>query len=414
MGSDTPAYCGSDALLELLEYCRSRQLNRFLLVADTNTYDALGRRAECSLRERGWDVRTVILSGRELLADEQRVFKVLLHAGGEARTYVAAGSGTITDITRYASYCARNPFISLPTAPSVDAYESNGAALVVGGFKLTVPAQPPVAVYADLETLCAAPRRMIAAGFGDMLGKYTALADWKLAELIVDESYSESIEERARRALETCVTHSRAIGRAEPTGIEKLMHGLLESGRCMADAGMSRPASGSEHLLSHFWEMKLLQENRPAMLHGAKVGVGTVLAAKRYEIIRGLTRGEVVSRLASASLPSVEDETRRIRTAYGPLADRIITGQQPYLEMLEENFDKLRQRVLDRWPQIRTVAATVPPAKRIADLLEQAGAPSSYQALGLSDGDVEEALEFSRYIRSRFTVNTLGRVLGLW
>jgi glycerol-1-phosphate dehydrogenase [NAD(P)+] len=409
-----PVYCGEEAIARLIQHCQSRRLSRFLLVGDQNTYAVLGRRVEMALKERGWDVRTVVLHGPEVRADERRVFEVLFHADGEALTYVAVGSGTVTDIIRYASYCARNAFISLPTAPSVDGYASRGAALVMGGFKLTVPSHAPAAIFADLRTLCEAPRDMTAAGFGDMLGKYTALADWRLAALLLDEPYSVDIARRARRALLDCVEHAEEIGRASATGVARLMAGLLESGRCMAEFGSSRPASGAEHLLSHFWEMKRMQGRRPSMLHGAKVGVGTVLTAQRYERIRSLVWEGVAARLSVASPPDREDEIARIRTAYGPAADRVIADHRPFLEVMEASFGVLRRRIGDRWGEIQEIAASVPPAREVAGLLAQVGGPHDPQAIGLGEDEVQQALRLSRYLRRRFTVGTLGRVLGLW
>ena len=111
--------------------------------------------------------------------------QVLVRADRENRTYLAVGSGTITDITRFASHRTKADFISIPTAPSVDGYTSPSASLVIERLKQTVIAQPPIAIFADLPTLCAAPRPMIAAGFGDMLGKYTSLADWQLGHSVV-------------------------------------------------------------------------------------------------------------------------------------------------------------------------------------------------------------------------------------
>jgi glycerol-1-phosphate dehydrogenase [NAD(P)+] len=414
MKTDPSIYCGEEAIANLIRHCQSHQHNRFLLVSDQNTHAALGQRVETTLRKREWDVRTVVLNGEEVIADEMRIFEVLVQANAEERTYLAVGSGTITDITRYASYCARNTFISLPTAPSVDAYTSAGAALVTRGFKNTLLCQAPVAVFADLQTLCEAPREMIAAGFGDVLGKYTSLADWQLGHLLMDEPYSPEIAQRLRQALLDCAEHAEEIGQVSREGITTLMEGLFESGSCMADFGSSRPASGAEHLLSHFWEMKRSQASRPAILHGTKVGVGTVLAARRYAAIRGLSRKNAIDRLSTASLPDREEEIACIRTAYGAVADRIIADHQPFLEILEASFGTLKQRIADRWTEIQEIAACVPPAQRIADLLDQVGGPSHPRAVGLSEDEVRLALEFSRYLRRRFTVSTLGRMLGLW
>jgi glycerol-1-phosphate dehydrogenase [NAD(P)+] len=411
---DIPIYLGQETMARLVAFCEAQRHNRFLLVADDNTYQALGRQVESALGQQGWDVRVACLKGRNLIADEGSVFDVLYRARGEQRTYLAVGSGTITDITRYASFCARNPFISLPTAPSVDAYASGGAALVMGGYKLTVPGHAPAAIFADLPTLCKAPGEMIAAGFGDMLGKYTSLADWKLGTLLLDEAFSVEIAERAECALLDCVAHSNEIGSVNPRGIRTLTEALFESGLCMMDFGNSRPASGSEHLLSHYWEISLLQKDRAPVLHGAKVGVGTVLAAGRFQAILNLSHQEATERLAAASVRSPKEEISRIQKAFGPVANRIIPNHQPYLELLEANHQQLRDRIGERWGEIQNIAAAVPPGPEIAVLLRQVGAPSDAGGLGLNEADVEQALEYAHYLRARFTVHTLGRLLHLW
>jgi glycerol dehydrogenase-like iron-containing ADH family enzyme len=56
----------------------------------------------------------------------------------------------------------------------------------------------------------------------------------------------------------------------------------------------------------------------------------------------------------------------------------------------------------------------VPPAREIADLLGRAGGPGSPDELGLAAEDVKQALASSRYLRNRFTVNTVGRIVGAW
>jgi glycerol-1-phosphate dehydrogenase [NAD(P)+] len=284
----------------------------------------------------------------------------------------------------------------------------------MGGFKLTVPAQAPAAILADLSTLCEAPRELIAAGFGDMLGKYTSLADWKLGALLLDEAFDTEVAERAGRALWTCVALAREIGQASELGIETLIEGLFESGLCMMDFGSSRPASGSEHLLSHFWEIKWMQQGRPALLHGAKVGVGTVLAARRYQAIRDLPRTEAINRLSVARLPPREDEFQRIREGFGPVAEHIINNYRPYRDLLEAQFPALCHRISERWDEIQTIARGVPPPHELTELLSQAGAPVGAHELGLSDRDVEGGLEYAPYLRGRFTVHTLGRVLNMW
>ena len=414
MKADIPIYIGNKAIPEMVRYCQEGNLSRFLLVSDENTHAVLGARVEAALKAQGWRVRTVVLKGEEIIADEEHIVQVLLAAGREAWTYVAVGSGTITDITRFCSHRTRNDFISLPTAPSVDGYTSIGAPLVVRRVKTTASAQPPVAVFADLPTLCSAPGEMIAAGFGDMLGKFTSLADWRLGSLLWDEPYDKDIDQRYRVTLLKCVNEGPEIKRASPKGITSLIRGLVESGLFILEFGETRVASGTEHHMSHYWEMKLLQEKRPALLHGAKVGLGTVFAARRYDIVRGLSREEIARRLANVSLPDREAEIACIRQSYGPLADQIIEAQRQFLEMSAADFEALKQRAIDNWDEVLETAATVPPAQEIVGLLAQVGGATTPQQLGLSEEETQAAQNHGHYLRARFTVAKLGHLMGLW
>lgn len=413
MRTDLPIYVEKNTLPSLIHYCESHHLDQFTLVADQNTYSALGKAVEDALVGRGFDVKIIVLTGDEIIADEYYILQVLVRADREDGVYLAVGSGTITDIVRFVSHRAKTSFISVPTAPSVDGFTSGVAPLVIGRLKQSIYAQPPMAVFADLDTLCAAPRPMLAAGFGDMLGKYTALADWKLGRLLWNEAYSEPIAQRVWTALQKCAGHAEEIGSASPEGIRSLLEGLIESGLCMLEFGTSHPASGAEHYLSHFWEMKLLQENRPAILHGAKVGVACILIAKFYEKIRQLTQEQVIGLLKTAAIPDREREVQRIRTAYGAIADMIITEQSPFLDMSEDAYSLLKRKVIDHWGEIQEIAAKVPTPQKLIDLLRQVGGPVDTQTIGLDDEEVAVAIEYAHYLRNRFTGIKLSRMLGI-
>src|SRR3990172_3271934 len=151
-----PVYIGRDAMSNLIRYCESQQLDRFTLVADPNTYPVLGKAVEDALKGRGLDVNTVVLTGKKIIADEHYIMQVLVRADRQNRVYLAVGSGTITDIVRFVSHRTQSTFISIPTAPSVDGYTSPSASLVIARLKQTVLSHPPVAIFADLATLCAA------------------------------------------------------------------------------------------------------------------------------------------------------------------------------------------------------------------------------------------------------------------
>lgn len=413
MRTDLPVYIVDDALPPFIAFCRERGLDRFLLVADTNTYPALGQRAEAALREQGWDVRTAILHGDDVIADARYMMQVLLATDSTPRTYVAVGSGTITDISRFLSHRSGQKFISLPTAASVDGFTSIGAPIVVDGAKITVVTHGPLAVFADLPTLCAAPRPMIAAGFGDLIAKLTSVADWELGHLLWNEPYDETIARRSRDAAWAAVHQLEAIANADCDGVKTLMEGLIESGFCMLDFGETRPASGAEHHISHLWEMMLLREGRHSVLHGAKVGVAVIVSAQRYDAIKAMSRSEAANRLARATLPDREADIAAIRQAFPHMADELIEIQAPFLNMTEAQFNALKAQVLDNWDAIRRIAATVPSATEVTGWLRRVGGPVTAAEISLSDDEFELGVRCGHFYRNRFSVAKLGRMLGL-
>ncbi|PKO23142.1 MAG: sn-glycerol-1-phosphate dehydrogenase [Chloroflexi bacterium HGW-Chloroflexi-1] len=413
MPTHFPVYIGPAAVDHLLAYCQNHRLSRFTLVADRNTYAALGEAVAAAQQAQGYDVLTGLLAGDEIIADARHVFQVLLAIDRVERTYLAVGSGTITDITRFVSHRTGAGFISLPTAPSVDGYTANGSPMVIDGVKVTAPGHAPLAVFADLPTLCAAPRPLIAAGVGDMLAKLTSSADWELGRLLWDEPFDAEIAARGRRAAWRCAQHVDEIAAGSETGIRALMEGLIESGFCMLDFGSSLPASGGEHHISHCWELKLLREGRPAILHGAKVGIAVLYGARRYDAIRALTCAAVASRLAQRALPDRAQQIAGIRQAYGPLADQVITIQAPFLDMTGADFARLKDKVGANWDQILRIAGTVPPAAEVEAWLRQVGGPVTGAEVGLDDAEVAVGVKYGHYYRNHFTIHKLSWLLGI-
>jgi glycerol-1-phosphate dehydrogenase [NAD(P)+] len=382
-----------------------------LLVADGNTFAALGARVEKSLREDGCDVTSIVLVSDEVRADARHILRVLLACDRTDRTFLAVGSGTITDITRFVSHRTGSSLVVVPTAPSVDGFTSMGAPLIVEGIKTTAIAHAPLAIFANLETLSSAPPRMIAACFGDMLGKYTSVADWRLGSLLWGLPYNDGIAQRSLRAVQSCAEKVEAIAAATSRGVRILMEALIESGFCMLDFGSSVPASGAEHHYSHYWEMALLRDGKPAILHGARVGVATILAAGLYKRIRRLSGSQAADLLRRSRLPAREEEVRRIRAAYGRLADDVIATQDTFLSLSEVEFQKLKSRIQDRWPEIQEIAAQVPSPARLTELLAAVGGPTEVRDLGLTEYDREMVASSSHYLSAHFTVCRLIGIL---
>ncbi|WP_055107274.1 sn-glycerol-1-phosphate dehydrogenase [Paenibacillus ihumii] len=358
----------AEAIRKVAPFLMERSLHRPLIVADQNTSDAAGKALIESLQSQGLQGELCLLepnAAGDVVADEQAVVQLLLEVKpGTTDGLIAVGAGTIHDIVRFVSHKTGIPFISVPTAPSVDGFTSAGAPLIIRGIKKTVAAVPPIAIFADLHILMQAPQPLIAAGFGDMLGKYTSLFDWKVSRLTGGEPYNEQAANITEQALQSCVRHAAQIGQRTEEGVRVLMTALIESGIAMLMFGQSHPASGAEHHLSHYWEMEYLRRGSRALLHGAKVGVACAEISRLY---------------------------------HAAVDEGIFPGRQP--NVLSEHGGQIRE-----W------MAEVPSASRIRELLALAGGPSTLEELGIDEELFAESLREAHLVR--YNRHTLLRALN--
>lgn len=400
-----------DALADVVDYVRGAGYEEVTLVADANTYAVAGEKLR-SLLEDG-QIKVVLSVIREngmgeVAADEEAIVQLMLDTSLTSKALIAVGSGTLHDIVRFVSHRTNQPFLSVPTAPSVDGFASVGAPLIVRGFKQTIPCSAPEAIFADLGILAASPQAMIAAGVGDMLGKHTSLADWALGRVLLDEHYCELSARLTLEAVDLCTAHLDEIAQRTELGMRRLMEGLILSGLSMLLIGHSRPASGAEHHLSHYWEMVLLQQRRRALLHGAKVGVATVLMAQRYQALLGLTASEAAARLAARQAPSAQTDAERIRAAYGAMAEAIIAENASAMEV---DARALQARIAAYWGDVQRIARMVPPPSLLAAWLAAVQGPVAPDQLGVEPALVEASLQDALFVRNRFTILRLQRLL---
>ncbi|MCU9615127.1 sn-glycerol-1-phosphate dehydrogenase [Caldibacillus lycopersici] len=273
------------AIYRLKDFLKVKNIRKVVIVYDHNTFAAVGKILLEDLQAESLEAKGILVKEEngQVIADEKSLVQVFVETPNDTDMLIAVGSGTIHDIVRFVGYKMSIPFLSVPTAASVDGFTSKGAPLILHGVKQTIQTSAPIAVFADIEVLQAAPQKLTAAGFGDILGKYTSLLDWEISKLVGNESYNETAALYTRKALETCVAKVEQISVADEAGIKILMGALIESGLVMQVLDHSRPASGAEHHLSHYWEMHLLKTNKKQLLHGAKVAVATTLIIELYK-----------------------------------------------------------------------------------------------------------------------------------
>ena len=317
---------------------------------------------------------------------------------------LAVGSGTIHDISRYIAFQYKIPFISVPTAASVDGFVSNVAAMTWKGMKKTVPAVPPIAVFADTSIFARAPKRLTASGISDLFGKYICLADWKIAHLLTGEYICSRIIELEEKALRTVTSSLRDIAQGDIEGCEELMYALILSGLAMQMVGNSRPASCAEHHLSHLWEMEVINGRLDA-LHGEKVSVGTLLVLGRYkQIARRIRNGE-------CRVIPYEDRDAELREK--------VFGEKGLLKgITEENNPELLlevspSRLRDSLSTIADIIEDLPEEKELIHAMNIAGCKKSVYDIGLTEEIIPVSLRLAPYVRRRLSLLRTSKMLKM-
>ena len=276
---------GSGVMQELPGILRDLGASHIFLVADNYTYEAAGRQVEQLLDQAGLAYhKRVFQTETPLVPNEYALGSVLAAMTSQDDMLLAVGSGTLNDVTKYVSARTGVPYVIAATAPSMDGYASTVAPTILDGLKTTPPAVYPAAIVADVDILKDAPMPMLTAGFGDIIGKFTSLADWRLSHQLNGEYYCPEVAGVIEAAVETCAANAQALAQREPQAIQAVTEALILSGLAMGMVGVSRPASGAEHQMAHYWEMDALRRGEEHPLHGNAVGVGTVLAASLYEM----------------------------------------------------------------------------------------------------------------------------------
>lgn len=276
---------GSGVIQELPGILRDLGASHIFLVTDNYTYEAAGRQVEQLLDQAGLSYhKRVFQTETPLVPNEYALGSVLAAMTSQDDMLLAVGSGTLNDVTKYVSARTGIPYVIAATAPSMDGYASTVAPTILDGFKTTLPAVYPAAIVADVDILKDAPMPMLTAGFGDIIGKFTSLADWRLSHQLNGEYYCPEVAGVIEAAVETCAANAQALAQREPQAIQAVTEALILSGLAMGMVGVSRPASGAEHQMAHYWEMDALRRGEEHPLHGNAVGVGTVLAASLYEM----------------------------------------------------------------------------------------------------------------------------------
>jgi len=388
-------YSGADACQVMAKDCRTLYGDRpVLLLSDPQTQAVAGAELQRCLEELNINLTTMMLEP-EPVANDMNVEKIRAISKNMA-LIISVGSGTINDLGKYPASENKIDFWTMPTAPSMNGYTSGIAAIKVKGVKRTLPALPPQRLYTLPAVIQQAPLKLRQAGFCDVLAKVVSDIDWQAESLLFSGSYCK-LPAAMMVAVERSYTDvPEAIGAGNQEATMGLFNGLLISGAAMSLAGSSAPASGGEHLVSHFWDMREPITGRPPELHGLQVGLGIILSTACYSRLSQLKKSDLKQQAAA-----VFTETAvKIPEIWGRYANEVAKQFEKKREALQQ-FNSLMPLY---WEDLQTLFQQVKTPEYFADLFKRVGAPFSLVDFNLSRDEFILAALNARAIRDRITV----------
>lgn len=401
----------SGAVKRLPIHIKELGYKNIFMVADKNTWKAAGKAAAEELEKAGITCNKVILDYDEVIPDEHVIGEILAAVVPGSDLILGVGSGTLNDLCKLISFRMGLDYIIYATAPSMDGFVSIGSAVILNHVKTTLDCHGPVAVIGDVDVLSQAPMRLIAAGLGDTLGKYTCLFDWKLSRLINDEYYCEEVVQMVETAIATVMKYSNEVQNRNPEAIKAVTEALVLTGIGMSFIGNSRPASGCEHHFSHFWEMKAFMHGKYPALHGTQVGVGTIVALYLYHMLES---EEIDFAAVKATTFDKDAWIREIRKVYEIAADGIIAVEDKSQKNDIEKRNIRLDTIEENWNQIRTmIKEDLPKVSEMEKLFAGLDAPTNPTQIDVSLEELYESVIYAKEVRPRYTVLQLIWDLGL-
>ena len=370
-------------------------VNKFeniLLVADSNTYAVCGERVSNLI---GTKIKELCLFVTDdlLVPDEAAIGAVREKMTSATDLILGIGSGVINDICKYVSFFADVKCGIVATAPSMDGFASSGAAMILGGMKVTETTHAPALIIGDTDVLKNAPAEMIRSGYADIIGKYSALNDWKLSRLINGEYLCQEVYDLVLEKTNLIRSLAKDIAERKPEAIEELMRDLVLIGITLTLLSTTRPGSGSEHHLSHYFEITGLIEDKPYFLHGTDVGYSTIVTARLREELRAIKTPE---------FSSVSDETREkcYEKIYGKIAGEVSDLQKSAGRYANPVNDVYREK----WSDVLAILNECPTAAEIEEMLTDCGFDLSLFEEMYGTNKIQNGIWFAKDLKDRYSV----------
>ena len=404
---------GSGTIKFLAEEATKLNIKKAFVLADENTYEVAGKTATKILSDAGILYTKHVFGMERLAPDEKTLGMAIMQFDTSCDGIIAIGSGVINDIGKILSNITGKPYIIVATAPSMDGYASQTSSMERGGLKVSINSRCPDVIIGDTDVLKNAPLHMMKSGIGDMIAKYVSICEWRIGNVILGEYYCENIASLIRSALKKCVDNAENLLRRDEKAVEAVFEGLVIGGVAMAYAGVSRPASGGEHYMSHIWDMRGLEFGLSTELHGIQCAYATYLTICIYERIKKIMpdKEKALKYAMEFDFGKWSDE---LRLFLGKGAEQMIAQEEHEGKYnIEKHKDRLNV-IIENWNKIvEIINEELPDMEFIDKLFKQIELPDSCEKTGVERELLPMSFKSSKDIREKYVLPRLVWDLGI-
>ena len=389
---------------------------RALIVADENTWRAAGEAVYGYLQSAGVECEEpFIFTDPHLHAEWKFIEELDERLAKSDAIPVSVGSGTINDLCKLCSYHQSRPYMCVATAASVDGYSSFGASITYKNMKQTFTCPAPKAILADVGVMAKAPREMTAAGYADLAAKIPAGAEWIVADFVGSEPIHDAAWHISQDGLKAALSDPEGVAALKPEAIAPFVEGLMLSGFAMQAARSSRPASCTDHLFSHLWNMRNHTYQGVTPSHGFQVSVGTLMMCAMFDQMYKSDFTQLDVDAAVAAWKSAEEVRHEAEELFAGEAFAEL-GVTEVMAKYDDKNEVRRQLNLVKanWPDLKAkLQAQCYTFDQMYRSLSIVGAPVKPEDVGISKAQMKSDVPFVRHIRRRYNMMDLGLRAGL-
>lgn len=417
--SETAHLDAAGAVKDALAGCRGTAV---VILTDKTPILRAGERLSALIANQlsdGFSARIACLDdGHDKLHADESVLAMAAEQAKGADAIVTIGSGTMTDIGKIAA--ERNgglAHVAVQTAASVDGFTDNVSVILRNGVKRTVPSRWPTIVLADVVTIGTAPLELNTAGFGEAISLFTAPADWYLSSLLgLDNTFHPAALAMLQAAAAEPPGWASGLATGEPKAVRELTRLLALRGIVSGVSDTTACLSGVEHVISHMLDLHHAAKHQPIGLHGAQVGVASLVAARLW---RQAIEGDLI-RPERLKKPDIAQIEARIGEAFGHLGSGIV-------EECHRDARAKHEKVTQNWDRFVSVTGNwqlhasefdklVQRSQTLRAALKSSGGPATFQALNpaIPPPLARWAVSNCFLMRNRFNLVDLLDMLGLW